>query len=112
MHQHIVSIIAQIRQEVAIHLSPTVIHKTCNTVGHVWRKFILEPATVVHVLILQVLHGNKLSVIFATSPGEGKGVGKSSATGPCCWAWCWCSLARACVNARASPAAKRFRSTG
>jgi len=58
MHQRIVSIISQIRQDVASHLSPEVILNTCKAVGHVRRKRILDPATTVHVLILQVLHGN------------------------------------------------------
>ena len=58
MHQRIVSIIVQIRQDVATHLSAAVIHKTCKAVGHVWRECILEPATIVQVFMLQVLHGN------------------------------------------------------
>jgi hypothetical protein len=58
MHQRIHSIIANIRQDVAKHLSPSLIENTCDSVGHVWRKCILEPATIVHVLILQVLNGN------------------------------------------------------
>jgi Transposase DDE domain len=58
MHQRILSVIAQIRQDVANHLSPSLIHDTCDTVGHIWRSCILEPATIVHVLILQVLNGN------------------------------------------------------
>jgi len=58
MHQRIVSIIAQIRQDVATHLSSVVILETCKAVGHVWRECVLDPVTTVHVFILQVLHGN------------------------------------------------------
>ena len=58
MHQRIFSIVAQIRQDVASHVSPVMIESTCKAVGHVWRKCILEPATIVHVMMLQVLHGN------------------------------------------------------
>ena len=58
MHQRIVSIIAQIRQDVATHLSPAAILTTCKAVGHVWRECVLDPVTTVHVLIIQVLHGN------------------------------------------------------
>jgi Transposase DDE domain len=58
MHQRILSIVAQIRQDVANHLSPAAILETCKAVGHVWRDCVLEPVTTIHVLIIQVLNGN------------------------------------------------------
>jgi len=58
MHQRIVNAISQIRQDVGSHLSPAVIHQTCKSVGHAWRECVLTPSAIIHVFILQVIHGN------------------------------------------------------
>jgi len=58
MHQQIVNAISRIRQDVGVHLSPSVIHQTCKSVGHVWRECVLTPSVIVHVFMLQILHGN------------------------------------------------------
>jgi Transposase DDE domain len=58
MHQRIGSILSLIRQDVASHLSRSFIHETCTAVDHVWRQCVLEPATIVHVFMIRILHGN------------------------------------------------------
>lgn len=58
MHQRIFTAISRIRQDVVSHLSPSLIHQTCRSVGHIWRECVLTPSTIIHVFILQVLHGN------------------------------------------------------
>ena len=58
MHQRIIDTVSRIRQDVGAHLSPPLIHQTCEAVGHVWRECVLMPSTIIHVFILQVLHGN------------------------------------------------------
>ena len=58
MHQRIVTAISRIRQDIGSHLSPSLIHQTCKSVGHVWRECALTPSTIIHVFLLQVLHGN------------------------------------------------------
>jgi hypothetical protein len=58
MHQRIVTAISRIRQDIGAHLSASEIHETCKSVGHVWRKCVLTPSTIIQVFILQVIHGN------------------------------------------------------
>jgi Transposase DDE domain len=58
MHQRIVNTIAKLRQDVATHLASSTIHQICDDIGHVWRSCVLEPATIVHVFLLQILNGN------------------------------------------------------
>jgi Transposase DDE domain len=58
MHQRIGSVIPDIRQDVARHLSAAVIHRVCREAGHVWRRCVLDPATIIHVFIIQILNGN------------------------------------------------------
>ena len=58
MHQRIDSIIARLRQDIASHLTRDAIYEICAAVGHVWRECVLDPATIVHVFVIQVLNGN------------------------------------------------------
>ena len=58
MHQRIVDVISQLRQDVGRHLSRSAIYETCAAVGHMWRECVLDPATTVQVFLLQILHGN------------------------------------------------------
>ena len=59
MHQRIIDAISRIRQGVGVHLSAGLINQICTSVERFWRECVLYPATVVHVYILQALHGNK-----------------------------------------------------
>lgn len=58
MARSILSAVRQIKAEVAQFLSPQLIRLACETVGHVWRERVLDPATTVHLFVLQILHGN------------------------------------------------------
>jgi hypothetical protein len=58
MHQRICIAIGKIRQDVGTLLSPSAIDQICRSIGHVWRECTLTPSTIIHVFILQVLHGN------------------------------------------------------
>ena len=58
MHQRVGSIIARLRQDAGSHLTRDAIYEICAAVGHVWRECVLDPATIVHVFVIQVLNGN------------------------------------------------------
>src|SRR2546421_4965621 len=58
MARSILAAVRQIKAEVAQFLSPRLIREVCTTAGHVWRDRLLDPATTVHLFVLQVLHGN------------------------------------------------------
>jgi len=58
MARSIRAAVARIKAEVAHWLTRTTIHDVCLSLGHVWRERVLDPAATVHLLILQVLHGN------------------------------------------------------
>ncbi len=48
----------QIKDDLASHLSAAFIESVCRNVGHRWRDRVLDPVTVIHLFILQILHGN------------------------------------------------------
>jgi putative transposase len=54
----ICEIVGQFKVGVAKALSPEIIERACHNLGHRWRKRVLNPATTVHVFLLQILHGN------------------------------------------------------
>lgn len=58
MARSILSAVRQIKSDIARFLDPKVIHEVCDTVGHVWRERVLDPATTVHLFVLQILNGN------------------------------------------------------
>jgi hypothetical protein len=58
MHHPILTILTQLRQDLARHLDPESIHSACREVGHFWRKCTLNPVAIVHWFVIQVLHGN------------------------------------------------------
>jgi hypothetical protein len=58
MARSIRAAIRRIKSEVALWLTREAIEDVCSAVGHVWRNRILDPATTVHLFVLQVLHGN------------------------------------------------------
>lgn len=58
MARSIFAAVQQIKADVAQFLGPQFIRAVCDTVGHVWRERILDPATTVHLFVLQVLHAN------------------------------------------------------
>lgn len=51
-------ILRQFKANVAEVLSAKIIEKVCRCLGYVWRTRILDPVTLVHVFLLQILHGN------------------------------------------------------
>ncbi len=58
MARSILAAVQQIKADIAQFLSLRLIEEVCATIGHVWRDRILDPATTVHLFVLQILHGN------------------------------------------------------
>ncbi len=58
MHHRLVTTLRQLRQDLAAHLDRPAILDTCRLAGHSWRHCLLDPVSVVHLLLTQVLHGN------------------------------------------------------
>ncbi len=58
MARSILAAVQQIKADIVQFLSDELIREVCATVGHVWRDRILDPATTVHLFVLQILHGN------------------------------------------------------
>lgn len=51
-------VIGQFKADVGRTLSAEFIERACRNVGHTYRKRILDPVTLVHTFLLQILHGN------------------------------------------------------
>lgn len=58
MHRRIDTILEQLRQDVARHLTAQAIEHACRDAGHRWRQCVLHPTAVVHWFVIQVLYGN------------------------------------------------------
>jgi hypothetical protein len=58
VHHRLLTILSQFRQDIAATLDPTAILDVCRAVGHTWRQCLLDPVAIVHLFLLQVLHGN------------------------------------------------------
>jgi DDE family transposase len=54
----IVAAVERIKADVAHFLTPDVIKGVCRALKHRWRERVLDPATTVHLFLLQILHGN------------------------------------------------------
>ena len=62
-------ILRQFKTDVAQALSPEVIRKVCEALGHCWRERVLDPVATVHVFLLQILHGNTACSALARLAG-------------------------------------------
>lgn len=51
-------LIGQVKDDLRTLLKPSAILEQCRVVGHRWRASPLNPATLVHLFVLQILHGN------------------------------------------------------
>jgi IS4 transposase len=58
MHHRIMSILRRLKQEPGPHLDRPAILEICRQVGHTWRTCVLDPVALIHLFLLQVLHGN------------------------------------------------------
>ncbi len=58
MAHSIVAAVERIKADVAHWLTPASIHDLCRALKHRWRERVLNPATTVHLFLLQILHGN------------------------------------------------------
>jgi hypothetical protein len=58
MHHRIDTILERLRQDLAPRLEPESIQSVCRSVGHTWRRSLLNPVAVVHWFVTQILHGN------------------------------------------------------
>jgi hypothetical protein len=58
MHHRIDTILKRLRQDLACRLEPQSIQSVCRSVGHTWRRSLLDPVAVIHWFVTQILHGN------------------------------------------------------
>jgi len=58
LHHRIVTILGQLRQDLARHLDRDAVLAAARDVGHTWRDCTLDPAAILHWLLVQALHGN------------------------------------------------------
>lgn len=58
MHHRLLTLLEQLRRDVARQLDRPTIVDVCRAAGHVWRDCLLDPVAIIHLFILQVLHGN------------------------------------------------------
>ncbi len=54
----VAEVVGQFKADVGRALSADFIERVCYNVGHVFRKRILDPVTLIHTFLLQILHGN------------------------------------------------------
>lgn len=58
MARSIVAAVERIKADVAHFLTPDTIKELCRALKYQWRERVLDPATTVHLFLLQILHGN------------------------------------------------------
>jgi len=58
MARSIVAAVERIKADIAQWLQPAAIEDLCQAIGHAWRERVLDPATTIHLFLLQMLHGN------------------------------------------------------
>ena len=58
MHHRIVSILRRLKQDPARHLDRPAIVELCRQIQHPWRTCLLDPVAMIHLFLLQILHGN------------------------------------------------------
>ena len=66
----IARVLEQIKDDLAGVLSPAFIELVCREEGHVWRDRLLDPVSVVHLFIQQILHGNAACAALPRIAGE------------------------------------------
>jgi hypothetical protein len=54
----VAEVVGQFKADVGRTLSAEFIERACRNVGHTFRKRILDPVTLIHTFLLQILHGN------------------------------------------------------
>jgi hypothetical protein len=57
MQLRIVTALGQLKQDLAGQLDRPAILDACRAAGHTWRDCPLEPVAILHLSLLQVLHG-------------------------------------------------------
>jgi hypothetical protein len=62
-------VLRQFKSDVARALSPEIIARVCRSLHLTWRDRVLDPATTVHVFLLQILHGNTACTALARLAG-------------------------------------------
>jgi hypothetical protein len=58
MHHRIVSILRRFQKAPAQQLNRPEIVDACRQVNHTWRQCLLDPVTLIHLFLTQILHGN------------------------------------------------------
>ena len=64
MSLSITAALTRIKDHLADCLEPAAIRQVCQDLGYRWRDRLLDPATTVHLFLLQVLPGEKGTFIF------------------------------------------------
>lgn len=62
-------VLRQFKADVARALSPEIITRVCRQLHLTWRDRVLDPATTVHVFLVQILHGNTACTALARLAG-------------------------------------------
>jgi len=75
--------LSQIKDDLAKLLSPHFIEQVCREGGHTWRRRLLDPVTLIHVFILQILHHNTACSHLPHLAGR-KFTGRRGDPGPGC----------------------------
>lgn len=75
MALNISQIIVQFKANVAAALSAETITQICCSLGHTWRKRVLDPVATVRVFLLQILHGNTACTALSRLAGIGFSAG-------------------------------------
>lgn len=58
MHHQMDNILKRLRQDLDRHLDPDSVLDVCKSIGHTWRNSTLNPVAILHLFLLQILHGN------------------------------------------------------
>jgi hypothetical protein len=58
MPHRMLAVLRQLRQDLPELLDRQAIERHCRSLGHPWRRRLLDPCSIVHIFLIQILHGN------------------------------------------------------
>jgi len=58
MRHQVLAVLHDLRHDVARVLDRQAILDQCRSLGHCWRRCVLDPFSIVHIFLVQILHGN------------------------------------------------------
>ena len=62
--------LGRIKDDLANLLAPAFVEQVCREAGHTWRDRLLDPVTLIHLFILQILHGNTACAALPRLSGQ------------------------------------------